>query len=44
MGCILKGGGGLYSRIAVGSILLAAGYGSRMGNRPKSLLELAALR
>ena len=43
MGCILKGGGGLYSRIAVGSILLAAGSGSRMGNRPKSLLELGGI-
>ena len=43
MGCILKGGGGLYSRIAVGSVLLAAGSGSRMGNRPKSLLELGGI-
>jgi len=43
MGCILKGGGGLYSRIAVGAILLAAGSGSRMGHRPKSLLELGGI-
>jgi CTP:molybdopterin cytidylyltransferase MocA len=43
MGCILKGGGGLYSRIAVGAVLLAAGSGSRMGNRPKSLLELGGV-
>lgn len=43
MGCILKGGGGLYSRIVVGSVLLAAGAGSRMGNRPKCLLELGGV-
>ncbi|MDP4608787.1 MAG: nucleotidyltransferase family protein [Burkholderiaceae bacterium] len=43
MGCILKGGGGLYSRVAVGAVLLAAGSGSRMGLRPKSLLELGGV-
>jgi molybdenum cofactor cytidylyltransferase len=43
MGCILKGGGGLYSRLAVGAVLLAAGSGSRMGHRPKSLLELGGI-
>jgi len=43
MGCILKGGGGLYSRLAVGGILLAAGAGERMGNRPKCLLELGGV-
>jgi molybdenum cofactor cytidylyltransferase len=43
MGCILKGGGGLYSRLAVGAVLLAAGSGSRMGHRPKSLLELGGV-
>lgn len=43
MGCILKGGGGLYSRLAVGGILLAAGAGERMGHRPKSLLELGGV-
>lgn len=43
MGCILKGGGGLYSRLAVGAVLLAAGAGSRMGHRPKSLLELGGI-
>jgi molybdenum cofactor cytidylyltransferase len=43
MGCILKGGGGLYSRLAVGAVLLAAGSGSRMGNRPKSLLQLGGI-
>jgi molybdenum cofactor cytidylyltransferase len=43
MGCILKGGGGLYARVAVGAVLLAAGSGSRMGTRPKSLLELGGV-
>jgi CTP:molybdopterin cytidylyltransferase MocA len=43
MGCILKGGGGLYSRVAVGAVLLAAGAGARMGHRPKSLLELGGV-
>lgn len=40
MGCILKGGGGLYNRVTVGAVLLAAGSASRMGHRPKCLLEL----
>jgi len=40
MGCILKGGGGLYERLVIGAVLLAAGAGSRLGGRPKSLLEL----
>lgn len=43
MGCILKGGGGLYSRLTVGAVLLAAGAGSRLGGRPKCLLELAGV-
>ncbi len=43
MGCILKGGGGLYSRLAVGAVLLAAGSGSRMGHKPKCLLELGGV-
>lgn len=43
MGCILKGGGGLYNRLVVGSVLLAAGSASRMGNRPKCLLELGGV-
>ena len=43
MACILKGGGGLYSRLVVGAVLLAAGSGSRMGNRPKCLLELGGV-
>lgn len=40
MGCIMKQGGGLYSRVRVGAILLAAGEGSRMGVVPKALIEL----
>jgi molybdenum cofactor cytidylyltransferase len=43
MGCILKGGGGLYQRLVVGAVLLAAGAGSRLGNRPKALLELGGV-
>jgi CTP:molybdopterin cytidylyltransferase MocA len=43
MGCILKGGGGLHSRLAVGAVLLAAGAGSRLGHKPKSLLELGGV-
>jgi CTP:molybdopterin cytidylyltransferase MocA len=43
MGCILKGGGGLYSRMVVGAVLLAAGSGSRMGSKPKCLLELGGV-
>jgi molybdenum cofactor cytidylyltransferase len=40
MGCILKGNSGLWSRMSVGAVLLAAGSGSRFGGRPKALLEL----
>ena len=43
MGCILKGGGGLHSRFVVGAVLLAAGSGSRIGRRPKCLLELGGV-
>ncbi len=43
MGCILKGGGGLYSRLVVGAVLLAAGSGSRIGHRPKCMLELGGV-
>ena len=43
MGCILKGGGDLCSRLVVGAVLLAAGSGSRLGNPPKSLLELGGV-
>jgi CTP:molybdopterin cytidylyltransferase MocA len=40
MGCLLKQGGGLYARMRIGAVLLAAGQGSRLGNQPKALLEL----
>lgn len=43
MGCILKGGGGLYARLRIGAVLLAAGEGSRMGGVPKCLLSLAGV-
>jgi molybdenum cofactor cytidylyltransferase len=43
MGCILKGGGGLYARLVIGAVLLAAGSGSRLGGRPKALLELGGV-
>jgi len=43
MGCILKGGGGLYSRLVLGAVVLAAGAGSRLGGRPKCLLELGGV-
>jgi len=43
MGCLLKGGGGLYQRLVVGAVLLAAGAGSRLGGKPKSLLELGGV-
>lgn len=43
MGCILKGGGGLHSRVVVGAVLLAAGSGSRLGGKPKCLLELGGV-
>lgn len=43
MGCALKGGGGLYSRLTVGAVLLAAGAGERMGRRPKCMLELGGV-
>lgn len=40
MGCMMKGGGGLYDRLRVGAVLLAAGEGSRMGGVPKCMLKL----
>lgn len=45
MGCNLErgGGSGLDSRLVVGAVLLAAGAGSRMGGRPKCLLELGGI-
>lgn len=42
MGCLLKANG-LYSRSTVGAVLLAAGAGSRLGGRPKALLELGGV-
>lgn len=43
MGCILKGNSGLYARMSVGAVLLAAGAGARLGGRPKALLELGGV-
>ncbi len=40
MGCLLKQGGGLYARLRVGAILLAAGEGKRMGGVAKPLITL----
>jgi molybdenum cofactor cytidylyltransferase len=42
MGCLLKANG-LYSRMTVGAVLLAAGAGRRLGHRPKALLELGGV-
>lgn len=42
MGCMFKANG-LYSRMTVGAVLLAAGAGSRLGGRPKALLELGGV-
>ena len=43
MACLLKGGGGLYNRLALGAVVLAAGRGSRLGNRAKALIELVGI-
>jgi molybdenum cofactor cytidylyltransferase len=43
MGSVVKAGAGLYSRLVIGAVLLAAGSGSRLGGRPKSLLELGGV-
>ncbi|MDP2256979.1 MAG: nucleotidyltransferase family protein [Polaromonas sp.] len=40
MGCLLKQGGGLYARLRVGAVLLAAGEGARMGGVAKPLIRL----
>ncbi len=40
MGCLLKQGGGLYARLRVGAVLLAAGEGRRMGGVSKPLIRL----
>lgn len=42
MGCPFKANG-LYSRMSVGAVLLAAGASARMGGRPKALLELGGV-
>lgn len=40
MGCLLKQGGGLYPRLRIGAVLLAAGEGTRMHGVPKPLIRL----
>jgi len=40
MACALKQGGGLYSRLRIGAVLLAAGEGNRMGGVAKPLIRL----
>jgi CTP:molybdopterin cytidylyltransferase MocA len=40
MGCLLKQGGGLYPRLRIGAVLLAAGAGQRMGRVAKPLIRL----
>ena len=40
MGCQFKQGGGLYPRLRIGAVLLAAGEGSRMGGVAKPLIRL----
>lgn len=42
MGCPFKANG-LYSRMSVGAVLLAAGAGRRLGGRPKALLQLGGV-
>ncbi len=40
MSCLLKKGGGLYPRLHIGAVLLAAGEGRRMGGIAKPLIRL----
>jgi len=40
MGCRLKQGGGLFPRLRIGAVLLAAGAGRRMGGVAKPLIRL----
>ena len=40
MGCRFKQGGGLYPRLRIGAVLLAAGEGRRMGGVAKPLIRL----
>lgn len=43
MGCILKGGGGLYSRLVVGAVLRAGGPAAHVDGHPVGLLELGGV-
>lgn len=43
MGCVVKSVGGLCSHLVIGGVLLAAGSASRMGRKPKALLELGGV-
>ena len=43
MTCPSKDGGSLHPRLAIGAVLVAAGAGSRLGGRPKPLLELGGV-
>jgi CTP:molybdopterin cytidylyltransferase MocA len=43
MGCLLKQGGGLYPRLRIGAVLLAAGEGRRMGGVAKPLIRLQGI-
>ena len=40
MGCLMKQGGGLFPRLRIGAVVLAAGQGVRMGGIAKSLIRL----
>ena len=40
MGCPLKGGGGLYARVRIGAVLLAAGEGRRLNGIAKAAIEM----
>lgn len=40
MGCALKGGGGLYARVRIGAVLLAAGEARRLNGMPKAAIEM----
>jgi len=43
MGCLLKRGGGLYPRLHIAAVLLAAGEGRRMGGVAKPLIRLQGI-
>ena len=40
MGCLMKKGGGLFPRLKIGAVVLAAGQGARMGGVAKALIRL----